>query len=63
MTADDVVSSLKRWGGYAAQAKALWPSVQDVRPAGKYAIELKLNVRFQPHAGGNAPCAYNLHAA
>ncbi len=32
MTSEDVVASLKRWGGYAAQAKALWASVEDVRP-------------------------------
>jgi len=42
MSSDDVVASLKRWGGYAAQAKALWASVEDVRPSGKYAIELHL---------------------
>ncbi|PYM53574.1 MAG: hypothetical protein DMD79_26170, partial [Candidatus Rokuibacteriota bacterium] len=42
MTSEDVVASLKRWGGYAAQAKALWASVEDVRPSGKYAVELKL---------------------
>ena len=42
MTSDDVVASLNRWGGYAVQAKALWASVEDVRPAGKYAIELRL---------------------
>ena len=42
MTSEDVVASLKRWGGYAVQAKALWASVEDVRPAGKYAIELRL---------------------
>jgi len=42
MTSEDVVASLKRWGGYAAQAKALWTSVEDVRPSGKYAVELRL---------------------
>jgi peptide/nickel transport system substrate-binding protein len=42
MTSEDVVASLKRWGGYAAQAKALWASVEDVRPSGKYAVELWL---------------------
>ena len=42
MTSEDVVASLKRWGGYAVQAKALWASVEDVRPAGKYAVELRL---------------------
>ena len=42
ITSEDVVASLKRWGGYATQAKALWASVEDVRPAGKYAIELRL---------------------
>ena len=36
------MASLKRWGGYAVQAKALWASVEDVRPAGKYAVELRL---------------------
>ena len=41
LTSEDV-ASLKRWGGYAAQAKALWASVEDVRPAGKYAVELRL---------------------
>jgi peptide/nickel transport system substrate-binding protein len=45
MTSDDVVASLKRWGGYAAQAKALWTSVEDVRPAGKYAVELRVKER------------------
>jgi peptide/nickel transport system substrate-binding protein len=42
LTSEDVVASLRRWGGYAAQAKALWASVEDVRPAGKYAVELRL---------------------
>jgi peptide/nickel transport system substrate-binding protein len=42
MTSDDVVASLNRWGGYAVQAKALWASVEEVRPVGKYAIELRL---------------------
>ena len=42
MTSDDVVASLNRWGGYAVQAKSLWASVEEVRPAGKYAIELRL---------------------
>src|SRR5215470_1126894 len=42
MTSDDVVASLNRWGGYATQAKALWASVEEVRAAGKYAIELRL---------------------
>jgi peptide/nickel transport system substrate-binding protein len=28
MTSEDVVASLKRWGGYAAQAKAMWTSVE-----------------------------------
>ncbi|HEY8201647.1 MAG TPA: ABC transporter substrate-binding protein, partial [Actinomycetota bacterium] len=42
LTSEDVVASLKRWGGYAAQAKALWASVEDVRPAGKHAVELRL---------------------
>ena len=36
------MASLKRWGGYAVQAKALWASVEDVRAAGKYAVELRL---------------------
>src|SRR5439155_891805 len=31
MTSDDVVASLKRWGGYAVQAKAMWASVEGVR--------------------------------
>ncbi len=31
MTTEDVVASLKRWGGYAAQAKAMWASVDGVR--------------------------------
>ena len=42
LTSEDVVASLKRWGGYAVQAKALWASVEDVRPVGKYAVELRL---------------------
>src|SRR6185436_582935 len=42
MTSDDVVASLNRWGGYAVQAKSLWASVEEVRPVGKYAIELRL---------------------
>jgi len=42
LTSEDVVASLKRWGGYAAQAKALWASVEDVRATGKYAVELRL---------------------
>jgi len=42
LTSEDVVASLKRWGGYAAQAKSLWASVEDVRPAGKHAVELRL---------------------
>jgi peptide/nickel transport system substrate-binding protein len=45
LTSEDVVASLKRWGGYAAQAKALWGSVEDVRPAGRHAVELKLKER------------------
>jgi peptide/nickel transport system substrate-binding protein len=45
MTSEDVVASLKRWGGYAAQAKALWASVEEVRPAGKHAVEIRLKER------------------
>lgn len=45
MTAEDAVASLKRWGGYAAQAKALWASVQDVRVVDRYTLELRLKER------------------
>jgi peptide/nickel transport system substrate-binding protein len=42
LTSEDVVASLKRWGGYAVQAKGLWASVEDVRATGKHAIEIRL---------------------
>src|SRR5262249_15374690 len=42
MTSEDVVASLKRWGGYAAQAKALWTSVEGVRAVDKSTVEIKL---------------------
>jgi len=33
MTSEDVVASLKRWGGYAVQAKAMWASVEACGPS------------------------------
>src|SRR6266581_2329582 len=42
MTSEDVVASLKRWGGYAAQAKAMWASVDGVRAVDRSTVEIKL---------------------
>src|SRR6266567_3337752 len=42
MTSDDVVASLKRWGGYAVQAKAMWASVEGVRAVDRSTVEIKL---------------------
>ena len=42
MTSEDVVASLKRWGGYAVQAKAMWASVEGVRAVDKFTVEMKL---------------------
>ena len=42
MTSEDVVASLKRWGGYAAQAKALWTSVEGVRAVDTSTVEIEL---------------------
>jgi peptide/nickel transport system substrate-binding protein len=42
MTSEDVVASLRRWGGYAAQAKPLWASVEAVTAADRYTVELRL---------------------
>ncbi|HWN14249.1 MAG TPA: ABC transporter substrate-binding protein, partial [Candidatus Dormibacteraeota bacterium] len=42
MTSEDVVASLKRWGGYAVQAKAMWASVEGVRAVDKSTVEIKL---------------------
>ena len=39
MTSEDVVASLKRWGGYAVQAKAMWASVEGVRAVDKSTVE------------------------
>jgi peptide/nickel transport system substrate-binding protein len=45
MTSEDVVASLKRWGGYAAQAKPLWASVESVGAPDRYTVELRLKER------------------
>src|SRR5437588_9895847 len=42
MTSDDVVASIKRWGGYAVQAKAMWASVEGVRAVDRSTVEIKL---------------------
>ena len=42
MTSEDVVASLKRWGGYAAQAKPLWAAVEGIRAVDRYTVELRL---------------------
>jgi len=42
MTSEDVVASLKRWGGYAVQAKAMWASVEGVRAVDRSTVEIKL---------------------
>ena len=42
MTSEDVVASLKRWGGYAAQAKPLWGAVEGVRAVDRHTVELRL---------------------
>src|SRR2546427_3949156 len=42
MTSEDVVASLKRWGGYAAQAKAMWASVDGARAVDRSTVEIKL---------------------
>ncbi|HKC84038.1 MAG TPA: ABC transporter substrate-binding protein, partial [bacterium] len=42
MTSEDVVASLKRWGGYAVQAKAMWVSVEGVRAVDRSTVEIKL---------------------
>lgn len=40
--ADDVVASLKRWGGLASTGKALFKNVEAVEPKGPNAIEIRL---------------------
>src|SRR2546429_8318107 len=42
MTSEDVVASLKRWGGDAVQAKAMWSSVDGVRAVDRSTVEIKL---------------------
>src|SRR5438105_4452760 len=40
MTSDDVVASLKRWGGYAGHAQAMWASVGGVRAVDRPSVEV-----------------------
>ncbi len=48
MTAEDVVASLERWGGFGQTAKALWNHVTNLVALDSYTVELTLDQPFAP---------------